>query len=136
MTIHVYGIPAPQGSKRHVGGGRMVESSKKVKPWRESVKWAAVDAFGHLPRPIVSGPVRLTITFILPRPKRPKCSLPDRTPDLSKLIRSTEDALTEVAAWEDDARVVEVFARKVYVELPDRTPGAVIVIESAMEAAQ
>ena len=30
----VLGLPAPQGSKRHVGEGRMVESSKRVKPWR------------------------------------------------------------------------------------------------------
>ena len=45
ITITVYGMPGPQGSKRFVGtrGGRgvMVESSAKVKPWREAVKHAA-----------------------------------------------------------------------------------------------
>ena len=30
-----------------------------------------------------------------------------RTPDLSKLARSTEDALTAAGIWTDDARVVE-----------------------------
>lgn len=35
----VFGLPAPQGSKRHVGEGRMVESSKRVKPWRRQVAW-------------------------------------------------------------------------------------------------
>ena len=28
-------------------------------------------------------------------------------PDLSKLLRSTEDALTDAGLWADDARVVE-----------------------------
>src|ERR1700676_3259288 len=37
MKITVRGIPAPQGSKRHVGGGRMIEMSKAVGPWREAV---------------------------------------------------------------------------------------------------
>ena len=42
-TFHITGItPAPQGSKRHVGNGRMVESSAKVKPWREAVRQEAL----------------------------------------------------------------------------------------------
>ena len=43
LTITVHGTPAPQGSKRHVGNGVMVESSKKVKPWRQDVKHAALE---------------------------------------------------------------------------------------------
>ena len=38
--VFIPGVPAPQGSKRHVGGGRLVESSKKVKPWRRAVNAA------------------------------------------------------------------------------------------------
>ena len=41
LTFRVYGTPAPQGSKRHVGRGVMVESSKKVAPWRQDVVAAA-----------------------------------------------------------------------------------------------
>ena len=97
MTITVYGVPAPQGSKRFVGHaksgrGIMIESSVAVKPWREAVKWAAMGACA------VTGPVRVTMTFTLPKPKSaPKTcrTYPDRKPDLSKLIRSTEDALTD-----------------------------------------
>lgn len=36
------GTPAPQGSKRHVGRGIMIESSRKVRPWRAAVVAAAV----------------------------------------------------------------------------------------------
>ena len=48
IQIIAYGLPAPQGSKRFVGmhGGRgvMVESSRRVKPWREIVHAAALAA--------------------------------------------------------------------------------------------
>ena len=58
---------------------------------------------------------------------------PCRTPDLSKLARSTEDALTTAGLWRDDARVVE-YTRlaKVYPgEDPESlsSPGVRIVVE-------
>ena len=55
LRNEVLGTPAPQGSKRHVGGGRMVESSKLVGPWREAVKAAVAAAYPGL-EPI-TGPV-------------------------------------------------------------------------------
>jgi Holliday junction resolvase RusA-like endonuclease len=116
MTITVFGIPAPQGSKRFLGtkGGKgiLVESCKRVRPWRESVVWAAREAGGR-----VAGPVSVTMVFTLPKPKsapKKRKTWPDRKPDLSKLIRSTEDALTDAGVWEDDARVVQCVATKVY----------------------
>lgn len=48
IAFDVYGEPAPQGSKRHVGGGRMIESSAKVKPWRQDVVAAAREAMADL----------------------------------------------------------------------------------------
>lgn len=136
-TITAHGIPAPQGSKRHVGHGVMIESSKKVKPWREAVKWAAMEncAPGRIEPPRINGAISVEMTFTMPRPKSAKRgAVPSTRPDLSKLIRSTEDALTDVGAWEDDARVVECLARKVFPgEHPDAlsVPGAVIHIKSA-----
>lgn len=114
ITITVYGLPAPQGSKRHVGNGVMVESSAKVKPWREAVKHAALEAMAG--QPPMDGPLCLDVVFTLPRPKSApkKRTHPDGTPDLSKLIRSTEDALTDAGVWADDARVVRVLASKLY----------------------
>lgn len=48
LTIVVHGQPAPQGSKRafvnkHTGRAALVESSKKVQPWRQAVVGRAVD---------------------------------------------------------------------------------------------
>jgi len=99
------GTPGPQGSKAFKGmrGGHaiLVESSKKVKPWREAVK-AACPA-----EPILDGPLSVVMVFTLHRPTSARKSevAPFRTPDLSKLCRSTEDAITDAGLWADDARV-------------------------------
>ena len=42
IFIPVRGVPAPQGSKRHIGNGILIENSKKVKPWRQDVRAAAI----------------------------------------------------------------------------------------------
>lgn len=131
LQVMVYGTPAPQGSKRHVGGGRLIESSQMVKPWREAVKYACLQA-GAYP---VTGPVRVDITFTLKKPtSAPKRreTWPTKRPDLDKLVRSTLDGLTEGGCWADDAQVVQLVARKAYVGsvaldvLP--APGAYILI--------
>lgn len=128
--ITVYGIPAPQGSKRHVGRGIMIESSKKVKPWREAVKWAIFEKLGP-DFETISGPVVVSIEFQLPKPKSsPKKRLhPDSKPDIDKLIRSTLDAITESSVIEDDARVVRLQSSKVFCGAGDK-PGASIKVES------
>jgi Holliday junction resolvase RusA-like endonuclease len=108
VAFNVYGHPAPQGSKRHVGRGVMVESSKAVKPWREAVKAVALDVMDG--RPALDGPLRVRMVFTLRKPAtapKRRRTWPDRTPDLSKLARATEDALTEAGVWSDDARVVQ-----------------------------
>lgn len=155
LRIVVYGQPAPQGSKRHVGRGVMVESSKALKPWREAVKWAALESVRltmdeHDVRPIRAGvldgalAVQMVFTFTRPRghygtgrnaaflrPSAPR--FPQGPPDLSKLVRATEDAITDAGVWRDDARVVTCHAHKVYSDSlhPDAldVPGAVVRIE-------
>lgn len=124
VAFTVRGIPAPQGSKRHVGGGRMVESSAKVAPWRQDVRRAAEDAMnGHLP---FEGPLELIAIFTLPKPKTVKRLLPFVRPDLDKLLRSTGDALTSAGVYVDDSQVVSLTARKVYGIIP----GAQIIIRA------
>jgi crossover junction endodeoxyribonuclease RusA len=106
----------------------MVESSKLVKPWREAVKYAALQVTMFVK---IEGPVCLDVAFTMARPKSAKKgAVPSTRPDLSKLVRATEDALTDVGAWEDDARVVRLIATKFYVgELGAlHVPGAVINI--------
>jgi Holliday junction resolvase RusA-like endonuclease len=113
IAFRVYGLPGPQGSKAfkgmsHAGHAILLESSKKVKPWRTAVSFAARDAIDQRePWAPLDGPLTVTMFFYLPRPKSaPKHVLyPTKYPDLSKLIRSTEDAMTDASVWADDARV-------------------------------
>jgi Holliday junction resolvase RusA-like endonuclease len=115
LRIVVYGSPAPQGSKKFVGmingHGMLVESSKKVKPWRQDVVAAAIkarEASGN-PAPLDCA-LSVRMIFTVPKPKsapKRKRVHAMRKPDVSKLARSTEDALTTAGIWTDDSRVVQ-----------------------------
>lgn len=136
LEITVHGTPAPQGSKRHVGAGRMVESSAAVKPWREAVKWAALAILATDAVPL-DGPLAVTVWFALAKPaSAPKTRRvwPAKRPDLDKLLRSTLDALGEAGVWRDDAQVVSLWGSKAYAgdAAALAVPGARIAI-SAVE---
>lgn len=118
LRFEAIGLPGAQGSKRHVGRGVMVESSKKVGPWREAVANAARAA--HCGHPPLDGPLSMEVVFRLPATSSWKAAdrtrgwrWKDRTPDLDKLLRSTGDALTQAGVIADDARIVAVGACKV-----------------------
>ena len=123
VKFFVVGEPAPQGSKTHVGGGRMVESSKGVKPWRDSVAYTGAEMarkYGAF-----NGPVEVWIDFVLRMPKsRPAATRaagigwrPTR-PDIDKLVRSTLDGLQTSGLIADDSNVVALTVVKV-----ERTEG-------------
>lgn len=125
IQFHVPGLPKPQGSKRHVGKGRLVESSKDLKAWRRKVSVAARDAFvGVGP---YAGPVFVDLLFRLSRPKshyrtgrfahQLRDDAPDwvtTRPDVDKLVRGCLDALSGYA-YVDDAMVVSLYTSKRYV---------------------
>lgn len=145
LSITVHGTPAPQGSKNVNRHGAVYESSEAVRPWRVAVTDAAVmalrglkDTWGKDWAPL-SGPVGLEVYFHVRRLKghygtgrnagKIKLSAPvypPVQPDLSKLIRATEDALTDAGVWRDDAQVVAIMASKYYAN--DGFTGAHITI--------
>lgn len=130
IEVFVPGEAAPQGSKRHVGRGIMVESSKQVKPWRESIKWAVLA--GRPPGVLLfpaGVPVRVRFDFVMKRPvSTPKRSTPPavKRPDVDKLARAAADALSAVV-WADDSQMVDLHATKRIAE-PGETPGVHIVV--------
>lgn len=100
----VFGLPAPQGSKRHVGAAYADRN------------------FGDM----LDGPVSIIVDFYLPRPKAHygtgrnagtlKGSAPVEhltMPDLDKLVRAVGDALTRLA-WRDDSQIVAWHAYRHY----------------------
>jgi len=119
MEFFVPGVPRPQGSKTLMRG-RMVESSKKLPEWRKALAQGATEA------QLESGlfftdPLKVEITFQMPRGKTIKRPLPPVVPDVDKLIRAVLDSMTGIL-YDDDAQVVEVHAFKVY----SPEPGALI----------
>jgi Holliday junction resolvase RusA-like endonuclease len=128
LSFMVLGQPAPQGSVRaFVQGGRAIVTSANVKlrPWRDTVTWAARDALGlHTERPTfpIAGPVDLTVEFWLHRPKnRPKTIdvLPLVPPDLDKLVRAVGDSLVNAGVIADDSLVTDLSVSKRYAVSPD-----------------
>jgi Holliday junction resolvase RusA-like endonuclease len=145
IRLEVLGTPAPQGSKRAFvgksGRAQVIEQNHdRIKSWRGAVVDAVVSAAP--PGLPMSGPLQVVMVFGLRRPKshyrtgknahllRPDApAYPQGTPDLSKLARATEDALTDAGVWDDDARVVH-YMRLSKVWCPaDVAPGATIIIE-------
>lgn len=145
LTIRVAGTPAPQGSKRgFVVKGRVVmaESSAKVKPWRQDVVAAAKIEAAEQGWETPPGPLRVDITFYLPRPRyhyrtgtrsnelKPNAPVfVDKKPDLDKLVRSTGDALTTAGVIRDDAQIACGYVEKRYA---NGATGAVITITPAV----
>lgn len=130
LYLDVEGIPRPQGSKRHVGNGIMIEASN-VKPWREAIARAVAQAQLAAGEEIqFSDPVVIWAVFYLPRPKSVKRPFPSVAPDLDKLCRSLGDGLSiNSSALKDDALIIRWIASKRYADY--RPPGAEILIRTA-----
>ena len=120
-SFYVAGRPAPQGSKASLGRGRFKEQSPHLDAWRSDVRNAAIQ---HAGEALISEPVLVEYVFLFRRPNchyrssNPARGMKDdaptwvaKAPDLDKLQRSTNDALTGVI-WVDDAQVVATLAQK------------------------
>ena len=126
ITFTVYGKAQPAGSKTpgRTKDGRMFvrDSARKGAPWRRQVAQAAGEAMNGTG--LLDGPLSLTVRFWVPRPKghygvrglRPSAPpYPAVRPDVTKLLRAVEDALTGIV-WRDDAQVIFQHALKGYGE--------------------
>lgn len=147
VSFRVYGTPKPQGSKRHVGNGVMIESAgAALRTWREDVKHAALREREALDAPL-SGSIAVQIVFYLVRPQSHYRTgenkhllraaapvFPHRRPDLDKLLRSTLDAISSAGLWHDDCCAVQVAAAKTYAH-NGHAPGAQITLATLNERA-
>lgn len=132
ITFTVYGEPQPAGSKRAMpiyrngANGRqlvtrengspmiaVIDDNPKSKNWKQQVAYAARQAYrGEL----LKGPLRVSLHFYRPRLKGHfganglnkqgrETPAPIARPDVLKLARGVEDALTGVV-WKDDSQIV------------------------------
>ncbi len=137
VAFTVHGVPAPAGSKRafaHKHTGRIVvtDANKNSRSWKNQVSEEAAIAMTYHGRdgtsgylPPLEGPLVLELVFVVPRPKghygargnvRPSApSHPTVKPDVLKLARAVEDALSGIV-YRDDAQIVDERLVKVYGE--------------------
>jgi Holliday junction resolvase RusA-like endonuclease len=126
ISFTVYCTPTPQGSMKafsYMKGGKprasITSDNKKLKPYRQEVAQTALEAISKAgdDRPMFGKhvPVAMTMRCYFRRPP----SIPKKRtemvvkPDLSKLLRATEDALTGIV-YNDDAQIVAHVTEKHY----------------------
>lgn len=141
MKFTVYGAAKPAGSKRAFmvgkkGGPQRIvvsDDNPKSRPWKKNVAQVAGEAMNGAP--LMEGPLRLSLRFVVPRPashygkgglnkQGRETPRPIRRPDVLKLARAVEDALTGIV-WRDDAQIVDEVLRKEYGE-PERVEVEVV----------
>jgi Holliday junction resolvase RusA-like endonuclease len=122
IAFTVVGTPAPKGSAKafwspkHARVMVWADNRDRLKVWEDVVRTAALRARGRDRQPWAAIPVHLELTFVFARPLTSVAR--NRIghfvkPDLSKLVRGFEDALTGVL-FQDDAQIVWLVARKDY----------------------
>ncbi len=143
VEFFVPGKPASAGSKKafynkELGRSILVPDDAKARPWTADVKaYAQIAMQGRAA--ILAGPVFLRTEFLFARPKGHfgsggnagvlKASAPkwsSSRPDVTKILRCLEDALTGIV-WHDDAQVAVHVSSKRYAN-PEETPGAQVSV--------
>lgn len=141
FSFKACGIPQPAGSKRGFPirrkngkiGVSITDANPKSADWKTLVSLAASEQFhGDL----MTGPLHVRLKFCMPRPKghygtgknadRVKDSAPEfptTKPDVLKLARAVEDALTGIV-YGDDAQIVMEDLQKCY----DTNPRVVVSV--------
>lgn len=133
ISFFVAGVPKPSGSKRGFPikrksgkmGVAITDANPKAKEWKSIVALTARSKATSIAfKMIEEGSLALDMVFVMPRPKSHYRSngqikdnasdRPNKRPDLLKLARSVEDALTGIL-YKDDAQIVQENLEKVYV---------------------
>lgn len=144
LTIRVEGHAQPAGSKRigrHGDRPVVLDANPRSRDWKNLVALAASEARREAGLEVLEGPLRVEMTF---RVRRPKSHLradgtvkpsaphhPTGKPDVLKLARAAEDALSGVV-YADDALIVEELLLKDYA-CPHHSVGVVIVVSRPLK---
>jgi Holliday junction resolvase RusA-like endonuclease len=120
IEFFVAGIAKPAGSKRgffakKLGRVIITDANKNSKDWKTDVKIAAQSAYDG---PLITEPISVTFQFFMPRPaghygtgknesklRASAPAFPKSKPDVLKLARGVEDALSGII-YKDDAQIV------------------------------
>lgn len=138
----VLGDAAPEGSTRAFYIPKLNktvtthQNQKSLGAWRNRVATEAQNALrGREWTSDRESSYTIETVFVLPRPPsvpRHRRIMPTVKPDIDKLLRAINDALTGIL-WVDDCQVVSAYSRKEYQDSYDsegggRAPGAYIYV--------
>jgi len=144
ISFFVPGQARPAGSKsafRNKATGQLIitHANPKTKDWMDSVKWHAMKHVGRMV--LLTDAMCLKLTFLRQRPGsdygtgrnagrlKASASLHNvKVPDLTKLTRCVEDALTGII-WKDDNQVIAQRTNKRYCR-GDEIPGVHVLVET------
>lgn len=127
FSLTVFGTPAPAGSKRafvnkFTNRAHVTDANPNAAPWKKEVSQAAGRRMDELGLAILTGPLEVTFRFFRKRPlghsgakglKPSAPAYPTSKPDVLKLARGVEDALTGIV-YADDAVIVNELLFKRY----------------------
>lgn len=98
---------------------------KKLPAWRQAIKMICGIKYKGEP---IDQPVKVTVVFYLPRPKKPRFDVPATAVDCDKTQRALGDGLEIAGVLKNDARIVHWDARQEYTT---GQPGAHVVVTAA-----
>jgi Holliday junction resolvase RusA-like endonuclease len=124
--FHVNGLPKAQPRPMVVKNTGHIYTPNSAKDWKELI---TAECMARR-QPEIDEPVRLTVCFYFPLPKRLKgktfCPHVSK-PDTDNLLKAVQDAMTEARVWRDDAIVFSVITEKWY---SSKRCGAWILVET------
>jgi Holliday junction resolvase RusA-like endonuclease len=127
VSFFIEGVPFPQGSKTvsQAKGRAWLRDANaaRLKPWRHVIATHA-DLGVTFDCPVI-----VTLSFVLPRPQRPRWAVPAVKPDIDKLCRAILDGLQDGGLLAEDSRVVTLTATKRYPNPGDPTGVGIDVTE-------
>lgn len=128
ISFEVLGLPKPQARPRVFRMGAKIITHSPKTNWYQIVYWAAVQ---HRARAVLTGPLKMEITLVLPLPhswskkKKAAAKYVSVRPDLDNYAKAVLDAFNNACVWNDDGQVAELIIRKIYGE----EPKAIISVE-------
>jgi Holliday junction resolvase RusA-like endonuclease len=127
VSFFIEGVPVPQGSKTvsQAKGRAWLRDANaaRLKPWRHVIATHA-DLGVTFDCPVI-----VTLSFVLPRPQKPRWTVPAVKPDIDKLCRAILDGLKDGGLLAEDSRVVTLTATKRYPNPGDPTGVGIDVTE-------
>lgn len=127
ISFFIAGKPEPKARPRVVMNKGKVHGITpiKTKNWEEFIKFQAIT---HRPYKLIDGPIKITCSFYLARPKTlpKKIIYHQKKPDIDNLYKSVADALEGIFYY-NDSQIYKANIEKHYIN--NTIPGVFITLE-------